>query len=158
MPGIGHSLQNGCILPSTQIFNQVIVEMTSVNIELGTIKRIIIQSSQLLNTTCDGMCLNGASVNINLPARDICNIYFDVDKDKKTSNTFSVNFNVLTNNRMLFSGLLVSNKIHTTANFYFCSSSQFINNPAYIKDNIEYDNVQKLVSAGMCTGKDYYIQ
>jgi len=132
--------------------------MTAVNIELKTVKRITIQSSQLFNTTCDGTCLDRASVRINLPARDICNIYFDVDKDEKTSNMFAVRFNVLTNEQIIFSGLLVSKKIHTKANFYFCSSSQFIENPAYIKDNVEYDNFQKFVSAGMCTGKDYYIQ
>jgi len=158
IPGTGNSLQNGCILPTTQRFNQVTVEMTAVNIELKTVKRITIQSSQLFNTTCDGTCLDGASVRINLPARDICNIYFDVDKDEKTSNMFAVRFNVLTNEQIIFSGLLVSKKIHTKANFYFCSSSQFIENPAYIKDNVEYDNFQKFVSAGMCTGKDYYIQ
>ena len=155
IPGTGQSLQNGCILPSTHRFNQVTVEMTPVNIDLRNVKRIIIQSSDLLNTTCNGICMNGASVRMNLPARDICNIYFDVDKDEKTNNTFSVRFSVLTNERTLFSGLLVSKRIHLATNFYFCSGSQFIKNPAYIKDNIEYDNLQKFVSPGMCTGKDY---
>jgi len=158
IPEIGHSLQNGCILPSTQRFNQVIVEITPVNIELKAVQRIIIQNSELLNTTCEGMCMSGSSVSINMAARDICNIYFEVNTDKKTNNVFSVRFNLLTSERTFFSVLLISNKIHSTTNFYFCSSSEFIQNAAYIKDNIEYDNLQKFVSAGMCTGKDYYIQ
>ena len=158
IPEIGHSLQNGCILPSTQRFNQVIVQITPVNIELKAVQRIIIQNSELLNTTCEGMCMSGSSVSINMAARDICNIYFEVNTDKKTNNVFSVRFNLLTSERTFFSVLLISNKIHSTTNFYFCSSSEFIQNAAYIKDNIEYDNLQKFVSAGMCTGKDYYIQ
>ena len=158
IPEIGYSQQNGCILPSTQKFNQVIVKMFPMNIELKSVKRIIIQNSGLSNTTCEGICMNGPSVSINMAARDICNIYFEVNTDEKTNNVFSVRFEVSTSERTFFSGLLISNKIHSTANFYFCSSSQFIENPAYLKDNIEYDNLQKFVSAGMCTGKDYYIQ
>jgi len=57
---------------------------------------------------------------------------------------------------MLFSGLLVSKKNNTDVNYYFCSSSQFMNNPSYIKDNIENDKLQGFVSQGMCTGRNYY--
>jgi len=73
--------------------------------------------------------MNAASLTIKMPGTDICNIYLEVETNEKTINTFSVKFNVLIPNRMLFSGLLVSRKNYADTKYYFCSSSQFMNSP-----------------------------
>jgi hypothetical protein len=157
-PGSDYELKTGCILPSTQKFNQVTVAITSVDIPLYAIKKIVLQNALLQNSTCSGACMNSANPRIDLPGTDICNIYIEVETDEKTENTFSVQFDIMISNQMLFSGLLVSRKNYADSTYHFCSGAQFIGNPSYIKNNLEYDKLQKFVSEEMCTGRDYYIE
>jgi hypothetical protein len=157
-PGSNYNLKTGCILPVSEKFNQVNVNMTPINIPRSSIKAIVLQNHQLNNITCQGDCMNAASPTINMPGTNICSIFLEVRTDQRTQHTFSVEFDILVQDQILFSGLFVFKKKYAATNYYFCSNTQFVDSGSYITDNVEYDKLQQFVSGGMCMGKDYYIQ
>ena len=58
----------------------------------------------------------------------------------------------------LFSGTSVFRRAPASdSTFFVCPESTFVNSPAYITDNLQYDKLQRLVAPHMCTNKDYSI-